>query len=133
MYLDVNSQVINTYCYIMSTFTLPRALAGDVGRDVAAPGVGAYDSRNDAYTVKVSRYLDILLFLSTGYLDIYGYYLLDIYTMFPSQAYYQWVPFVLFLQAGLFYAPHLLCKSWEGGKVKGGWRRKCFLPSMFYI
>ena len=38
--------------------------------------------------------------------------------MFPSQAYYQWVPFVLFLQAGLFYAPHLLCKSWEGGKVK---------------
>ena len=43
----------------MSTFTLPRALAGDVGRDVAAPGVGAYDSRNDAYTVKVSRYLDI--------------------------------------------------------------------------
>ena len=38
--------------------------------------------------------------------------------MFPSQAYYQWVPFVLFLQAGLFYAPHLLCKSWEGGKVR---------------
>ena len=54
----------------MSTFTLPRALAGDVGRDVAAPGVGAYDSRNDAYTVKVSRYL-----------DIYGYYLLDIYNV----------------------------------------------------
>ena len=53
--------------------------------------------------------------------------------MFPYQAYYQWVPFVLFLQAGLFYAPHLLCKSWEGGKVKGRWRRKCFLPSMFYI
>ena len=52
----------------MSTFTLPRALAGDVGRDVAAPGVGAYDSRNDAYTVKVSRYL-----------DIYCYNLLDMY------------------------------------------------------
>ena len=66
--VDNNAQVINTYCYIMSTFTLPRALAGDVGRDVAAPGVGAYDSRNDAYTVKVSRYL-----------DIYGYYSLDIY------------------------------------------------------
>ena len=52
----------------MSTFTLPRVLAGDVGRDVAAPGVGAYDSRNDAYTVKVSRYQDIS-----------SYYLLDIY------------------------------------------------------
>ena len=47
-------QVINTYCYIMSTFTLPRALAGDVGKDVAAPGVGAYDSKTDTYTVKVT-------------------------------------------------------------------------------
>ena len=47
-------QVINTYCYIMSTFTLPRALAGDVGKEVAAPGVGAYDSKTDTYTVKVS-------------------------------------------------------------------------------
>ena len=37
----------------MSTFTLPRALAGDVGKDVAAPGVGAYDSKTDTYTVKV--------------------------------------------------------------------------------
>ena len=46
--------VINTYCYIMSTFTLPRALAGDVGKEVAAPGVGAYDSKTDTYTVKVS-------------------------------------------------------------------------------
>ena len=56
----------------MSTFTLPRALAGDVGRDVAAPGVGAYDSRNDAYTVKVSRYLHRnLVNISTIYLDIY--------------------------------------------------------------
>ena len=45
--------MINTYCYIMSTFTLPRALAGDVGKDVAAPGVGAYDSKTDTYTVKV--------------------------------------------------------------------------------
>ena len=46
--------MINTYCYIMSTFTLPRALAGDVGKDVAAPGVGAYDSKTDTYTVKVT-------------------------------------------------------------------------------
>ena len=49
--------MINTYCYIMSTFTLPRALAGDVGKDVAAPGVGAYDSKTDTYTVKVTSSL----------------------------------------------------------------------------
>ena len=64
--------VINTYCYIMSTFTLPSQLAGDIGKDVVAPGLGSYDSKTDEITVK---------------------------------AYYQWVPFVLFFQACLFYIP----------------------------
>jgi len=82
----VPPKVINTFCYIMSTFTLPSQLAGHVGQDVAAPGVGSYNQRNDEPRFK---------------------------------AYYQWVPFVLFMQAGLFYAPHLLCKIWEGGKVNG--------------
>ena len=34
------------------------------------------------------------------------------------KAYYQWVPFVLLLQACLFYTPHALFKLAEGGKVK---------------
>jgi len=79
-------KVINTYCYIMSTFTIPSQLAGFIGQDVAAPGVGTYNSKTGDVTFK---------------------------------AYYQWVPFVLFLQAGMFYAPHLLSKTWEGGKVEG--------------
>lgn len=33
-------------------------------------------------------------------------------------AYYQWVPFVLFAQAICFYLPHLIWRSWEGGKIK---------------
>ena len=33
------------------------------------------------------------------------------------KAYYQWVPFVLFLQACIFYVPHALFKVCEGGKV----------------
>jgi innexin len=33
-------------------------------------------------------------------------------------AYYQWVPFVLFSQAIMFYLPHLFWRSWEGGKLK---------------
>jgi hypothetical protein len=32
-------------------------------------------------------------------------------------AYYQWVPFVLFTQALMFYLPHVLWKKWEGGKI----------------
>ena len=33
-------------------------------------------------------------------------------------AYYQWVCFVLFLQALMFYTPRYLWQSWEGGKVQ---------------
>ncbi|CAO1416601.1 unnamed protein product [Diamesa serratosioi] len=43
--------------------------------------------------------------------------------MYPDEpikrhAYYQWVPFVLFLQAIAFYLPHLFWRSWEGGRIK---------------
>ena len=34
------------------------------------------------------------------------------------KAYYQWVPFVLFLQGIMFYVPHILYKYFEGGKIK---------------
>jgi len=83
---NIPPNVINTYCYIMSTFTLPKQLAGGVvGDTMAGPGVGAYNPRTDDVTYK---------------------------------AYYQWVPFVLMLQACLFYTPHLLHKIWEGGKIQ---------------
>ncbi len=33
-------------------------------------------------------------------------------------AYYQWVPFLLLLQSLLFYAPHLVWKCLDNGKLK---------------
>ncbi|XP_069687407.1 innexin inx7-like [Periplaneta americana] len=33
-------------------------------------------------------------------------------------AYYQWVPFVLSLQAAMFYIPHYIWKSFEGARLK---------------
>lgn len=33
-------------------------------------------------------------------------------------SYYQWVPFVLFLQGILFYVPHWIWKMWEDDKIR---------------
>ena len=58
---DVPGNVLNTYCWIMSTFSVPNNPSGHVA---AHPGLGP---EGDSETV---------------------------------HAYYQWVPFVLFLQVG---------------------------------
>ena len=34
------------------------------------------------------------------------------------KAYYQWVPFMLFLQAIMFYLPHIIFELAEGNKIK---------------
>jgi len=73
--------VINSYCYIQSTFTVP-GLVGDGMQ--AHPGVGPGKGGS---------------------------------TDEKHKAYYQWVSFLLFFQAMLFYFPHLVHKTWEGGKI----------------
>ena len=110
----IPQHVMNTYCFIMGTFTLPRHFRGETGEspdssdhiwpnssnfhressikvlfegtDIIHPGVGEYNPEKDQVEYK---------------------------------AYYQWVPFVLFLQACVFYVPHVLLKYAEGGKVAG--------------
>ncbi|XP_069354117.1 innexin shaking-B isoform X2 [Maniola hyperantus] len=73
---DIPEDVLNTYCWIHSTFTV----AGEAGAYPGVRGAGTSPRR-------------------------YG-------------KYYQWVAFMLFLQAMLFYAPRWLWKSWEGGKIR---------------
>lgn len=82
---DVPANVMDTYCWIHSTFTVPKRMATEVvGRDVAHPGV-----RTPEKGEKVKHH-----------------------------KYYQWVCFVLFFQAILFYIPRYLWKTWEAGKIK---------------
>lgn len=81
----IAQNVLNTYCYVLTTFTLPKHYSANVGEEAAQMGVGAFNPDTDEVSFK---------------------------------AYYQWVPFVLFLQALMFYAPHAIFKVWEGGKIK---------------
>uniref|UniRef100_A0A0K8TLK0 Innexin n=1 Tax=Tabanus bromius TaxID=304241 RepID=A0A0K8TLK0_TABBR len=82
---DIPLNVMDTYCWIYSTFTVPDRLTGITGRDVVQPGVASHvDGQDD---IKYHKY-------------------------------YQWVCFVLFFQAILFYIPRYLWKSWEGGRIK---------------
>jgi len=81
---DIPTQVLETYCWIHSTFTLPEALDKKVGEEVPHPGI-------DKYTPGEKR--------------VY-------------HKYYQWVCFVLFIQAIMFYIPRYLWKVWEGGRLR---------------
>lgn len=82
---DIPLSVMDTYCWIYSTFTIPNRLTGTVGKDVVQPGVASHVEGEDE--VKYHKY-------------------------------YQWVCFVLFFQAILFYVPRYLWKTWEGGRIK---------------
>ncbi|KAF0299720.1 Innexin inx2 [Amphibalanus amphitrite] len=80
----VPGNVMDTYCWIHSTFTVPRALTKAQGETVPHPGV---DTVQEGDEIKYHKY-------------------------------YQWVCFVLFFQAILFFVPRYLWKIWEGGKCK---------------
>lgn len=82
---EIPLNVMDTYCWIYSTFTIPNRLTGITGKDVVQPGVSSHVDGEDE--VKYHKY-------------------------------YQWVCFVLFFQAILFYVPRYLWKTWEGGRIK---------------
>ena len=80
----IPANIINTYCFIQTTFTLPKHFKIN-HEEEALMGVGTYNPK-----VHETKF----------------------------HAYYQWVPFVLFLQAAMFYFPHLVLKCWDGDKMK---------------
>jgi len=86
---NVPGNVLNTYCWIMSTFSVSGARG-------AHPGLGP----------------------ETGEKTVH--------------AYYQWVPFMLFLQGVMFYIPHYIWKAFEQkklDKITSGVRGKTILES----
>jgi len=87
--------VFKTYCWIHGTFTLPSQLTGRDGVNRPHPGVGPHPApAHDTNLISVTEDGDEI-----------------------RHAWYQWVVFVLFLQALMCYFPHFLWKSWEGGKL----------------
>jgi len=83
--------LLNTYCWIQGTFTVPGQLTGRVGKDFPHPGVGPSD---DPQLVEVTDDGDEI-----------------------RHAWYQWVALTLAAQALLFYLPHYIWKSAEGGRI----------------
>ncbi|KAH7946226.1 hypothetical protein HPB49_021603 [Dermacentor silvarum] len=80
---SVPTRVLDTFCWIHSTFSVRDSWDKKVGTQIPYPGVDKY---------------------SPGEKRVY-------------HAYYQWVCFVLFLQAVLFYVPRYLWLACEGSKI----------------
>ncbi|OQR79253.1 innexin inx2-like [Tropilaelaps mercedesae] len=82
---SVPTDILDTFCWIHTTFSMPDAWDKKVGSEVPYPGI---DKSSNGSGRRVYH------------------------------AYYQWVCFVLFLQAALFYVPRYLWKMVEGGRIK---------------
>lgn len=81
---DIPEKLLNTYCWIEATFTLPKAFNKKVGTEVVYPGVDKHNIGDEVI----------------------------------EHAYYQWVCFVLFLQAIMFCLPYFIWKTMESGRMK---------------
>lgn len=80
----LRADLIDQYCWVSSTISLPKAFHKKIGVDVIYHGVDKQLPGDEVIT----------------------------------HQYYQWVCFVLFLQAMMFYMPHYLWKTWECGRMK---------------
>uniref|UniRef100_T1ITF1 Innexin n=1 Tax=Strigamia maritima TaxID=126957 RepID=T1ITF1_STRMM len=80
---SISVKVINQFCWVNGTHSIPSAYDKVIGAEVVYPGIAQGTGEDIVY-----------------------------------HKYYQWVAFILFLQAVMFYFPRYLWKLWEGGKMK---------------
>lgn len=87
----VPSHVMDTFCFFTATYTVVKHLNSSMldAKFIAHPGVGPIGPLGVNSQEPIKRH-----------------------------AYYQWVPFVLFMQAIMFYLTHQLWKKLEGGRLR---------------
>ncbi|KAG5667871.1 hypothetical protein PVAND_015838 [Polypedilum vanderplanki] len=60
---EIPLNVMDTYCWIHSTFTIPNRLTGVVGKDIVQPGVGSHtDGEDDVVYHKYYQWVCFVLF-----------------------------------------------------------------------
>lgn len=63
---EIPSNVMDTYCWIYSTFTIPDRVSGRVGKDMIHPGVGPYVAGEDTPTYhKYYQWVCFVLFFQS--------------------------------------------------------------------
>ncbi|XP_036139293.1 innexin shaking-B isoform X1 [Monomorium pharaonis] len=87
----VDKAVLETFCWLHTTYSMVRAFNMSIGQAVPYPGVS--NTKGEG---------------GHGHAP---------HPLVKQHKYYQWVIFFLLLQAILFYTPRWLWKGWEGGKI----------------
>lgn len=98
----VDKSIINTYCWIHTTYSIPRAFNKKVGVDVSFFNVD-FTSLN--LIVGMSELLTKFLLQQVPHPGVDN---TNDPSEFQHHKYYQWVCFVLFVQAAAFYIPRYL-------------------------
>ncbi|KAI4501258.1 hypothetical protein M0802_003631 [Mischocyttarus mexicanus] len=88
---SVDKVVLETFCWLHTTYSMVHAFNLSIGQAVPYPGVA--NSKGEG---------------------IHGH---TPHPLVKQHKYYQWVIFFLLIQAILFYTPRWLWKGWEGGKI----------------
>ncbi|KAG5680668.1 hypothetical protein PVAND_010162 [Polypedilum vanderplanki] len=123
---DIPEDVLNTYCWIHSTYALKSMFLKKLGKEVPYPGVGNSEGKlEDRKVYKYYQWVCFVLFAQrTKEITFFDSILLLGYKSTTNnnntQKHHKKLIVkisIFFYTSILFYAPRWLWKSWEGGKI----------------